>query len=225
MNKPQAYVLLLFILPILGISSAAPSDRELSLLYFFSPSCVHCSAAAPTIRNISREFTVHGLVYGKGEPEPMPFEVRKGDKADSAPYGLRGVPALVVLNKDAVKATFQGESDIKDCVLMLKAFKEGALTTSEAIASGPGSELILTGWLVSRGEYFKNAHFMITDRKQSVRVRPWLPLEAVRSPFRKARPRLMSDVVDKPVALRGSLVKKEQGMEFIVKEETSMEIK
>jgi hypothetical protein len=47
----------------------------------------------------------------------------------------------------------------------------------------------------------------------------------VKSPFKRARPRLMSDVIDKPAVLKGELTGKDQNYLFIVKEEISLDKK
>ena len=204
---------------------AAYGQEDLSLLYFFSPSCSHCTAVAPVVKELSKEFPIQGLVYGKGNPEPMPFEVRKGDKETSKRYGIQGVPNLVVLNKGSVKTIFRGEHEIRDAGVMLSAFRKGALTVSEVTAKGPQQDITITGWVLNKGDYFKNTKFMLTDRRMDIQVKPWLPLEVARSPLRKTRPRLMSDVINKPVALRGNFVKKEEGLEFVVTEELSIGVR
>jgi hypothetical protein len=45
----------------------------------------------------------------------------------------------------------------------------------------------------------------------------------VKSRFKKARPRLMSDVLGKPVMLKGKLTKTEAGLRFEVREDVSLE--
>jgi thiol-disulfide isomerase/thioredoxin len=217
---------IVFILIILSfqVLSAVPQD-DLTVLYFFSANCVHCRNVEPVIRELSREFPVEGLYYGKGRPEPMPFEVRKGDKATASRYDVAGVPVLVVLKNGAMKYTLRGEQDVKDAKAVLSAIRKGALTVSEAIENGPGKSYNVFGWVVSRGEGFKDAKFFLTDRKKNIQLRPWLPIEAVKSPFKSARPRLMSDVVGMPVALKGELTGKDQSYLFTVKEEISLDEK
>jgi thiol-disulfide isomerase/thioredoxin len=215
--------IILVIFPFSFIS-AAPQD-DLTVLYFFSANCVHCRNAEPSIKELSREFPVQGLYYGKDRPAPMPFEVRKGDKATASKYDVTGVPILVVLKNGALRYKIRGEQDVKDARAVLRAFRKGALTVSEAIEKGPGKSYSVFGWVESRGEGFKDAKFFLTDRRKSIPLRPWLPVEAVKSPFKRARPRLMSDVVDRPVALKGELTGNEQAYLFTVNEEISLDEK
>jgi thiol-disulfide isomerase/thioredoxin len=209
---------------IISLSSVcAALQEDLSVLYFFSANCTDCKRVEPAIKEISREFTVQGLLYGKDDPGPMPFDVRKGDKKTSARYGLEGVPALVVLRNGSVKQVIRGEYDIRDARALLRAFRKGAVTVSEAIEQGPQKTYTVAGWIVSRGEYFKNGRFSLTDRKQTIAVKPWLPIEAVRSPLRRTRPRLMSDVINKPVLLEGALTEISDNLQFTVRKEIILE--
>ncbi|MGE5174153.1 MAG: hypothetical protein ACM3MD_10030 [Betaproteobacteria bacterium] len=82
---------------------------------------------------------------------------------------------------------------------------------------------MITGWIVAKGEYFKKAQFFITDRTTELPVKAWLPLEAMKGLFKSKRPRLMSDVVKKPVVLKGSIKKTVTGSIFMVKEEKTPE--
>jgi thiol-disulfide isomerase/thioredoxin len=211
---------LFFIIVIISLSSvSAALHDDLSVLYFFSAHCTQCKRVEPAIKELSREFTVQGLFYGKDDPGPMPFDVRKGDKETSARYGLEGDPALVVLRNGRVKLVIRGEYDIRDARALLRAFRKGAVTVSEAIEEGPQKTYTFAGWIVSRGEYFRNGRFSLTDRKQTIAVNPWLPIEAVKSPFRKTPPRLMSDVINKPVLLEGALTKINDDLQFTVRKE------
>jgi len=98
------------------------------------------------------------------------------------------------------------------------------LTVSEAVEGISQGDVIITGFLLNRGAYFdKNAKFILTDRRKDIHVNPWLPLEAVKSKFKKTRPRLMSDVIGKPVVLKGKLVKTDAGFQLTVKEEVIVE--
>ncbi len=212
------------LLSSLAVVFSAPKNQDLTLLYFFSPSCPHCAAVAPVIKELSKEYPVQGLVYGKGTPQPMPFDVERGNEETSARYGIQGVPALIAFQNDTVRQIFRGEYDIRDARTILRGFLKGALTPSEAAAKGQKSYTI-TGWIINKGEYFKDAHFYLTDRRQSIAVKPWLPLEAVKSLFRKTRPRLMSDVIDKPVILHGDLIKNDDAYLFVVHEEVTAEEK
>jgi hypothetical protein len=149
--------------------------------------------------------------------------VRKGDKKTSARYGLEGVPALVVLRNGSLIQVIRGENDIRDARDLLRAFRKGAMTVSEAVEQGPQKTSNVAGWIVSRGEYFRNGGFFLTDRKQKIAVKPWLPIEAIKSPFRKTRPRLMSDVINKPVLLEGTLTKINDDLQFTVRKEIILE--
>ncbi len=215
---------LFLIITIISLSSVSTAlQDDLSALFFFSATCSHCKSVEPAVKELSREFTIQGMLYGKVDAGPLPFEVRKGDKETAARYGLEGVPALVVLKNGNVKQVIRGEYDIRDARAILRAFRKGALTVSEAVEQRPRKTSKIVGWIVSRGEYFRNVQFSLTDRKQTIAVRPWLPLEAAKSPFSKTRPRLMSDVVDKPVFLEGTLVKVGDNLQFMVGKELNFE--
>jgi thiol-disulfide isomerase/thioredoxin len=215
---------LFVIIAIIALSSLSDAQQDdLSVLYFFSANCTHCKRVEPAIKELSREFTLQGMLYGKADPGPLPFNVLKGDKETSARYGLEGVPALVVLRNGSVKQVIRGEYDIKNARVLLRAFRKGALTVSEAIEQGPGKKYKVVGWIVSRGEYFRNGRFSLTDRKQTFAVKQWLPLEAAKSSFKKTRPRLMSDVIDKPVLLEGELTKINDDFQFTVRKEIIFE--
>jgi thiol-disulfide isomerase/thioredoxin len=193
------------------------------VLYFFSADCASCKIVEPALEELSREFTIQGVLYGKDNVGPMPFDVRKGDKETSDRYGLEGLPALVVLRKGSVIQVIRGEHDIRDARALLRAFRKRALSVSEAVDKGPRKTCNAAGWIVSKGEYFRNGRFFLTDRKKIIAVRPWLPIEAVKSPFRKPRPRLMSDVIDKPVLLEGALTKINDDLQFTVRKEIILE--
>jgi hypothetical protein len=209
---------------IVRMSAAFEGQHEaLRALYFFSATCRHCKQTTPVVSELSREYHIQGFLYGKEDPGSLPFPIKKGTKKDSEQYNLAGVPVLVVLMDGRTKQVLAGEKSIKDARAFLSAFKKGALTVSEAIEIGPKKNYKIAGWIVSRGEYFKDPLFFVTDRKQTIAVRPWLPLEAARSPFKKTRPRLMSDVIDKPVFLEGSLTKNGDNLQFMVGKELSFE--
>jgi thiol-disulfide isomerase/thioredoxin len=215
---------LFVIIVVISLSSVSAAQQdELSALYFFSANCGQCKSVEPAVKELSREFTVQGLLYGKDDPGPMPFDVRKGDKKTSVRYGIEGVPTLVVLKNGSVKLVIRGEDDIRDAQALLRAFRKGAMTVSEAIEQGPQKACTVAGWIVSRGEYFRNGRFSLTDRKQAIAVKPWLPVESIKSPFRKTRPRLMSDVINKPVLLEGTLTKINDDLQFTVRKEIILE--
>jgi thiol-disulfide isomerase/thioredoxin len=215
---------LFVIIVIISLSSvSAALQDDLLVLYFFSANCTHCKRVEPAIKELSREFIVQGLLYGKDDPGPLPFNVRKGDKKTYARYGLEGFPAVVVLKNGSLKQVIRGENDIRDALVFLRAFRKGAITVSEAVVQGPQKTSNVAGWIVSRGEYFRNGGFFLTDRKQTIAVKPWLPIEAVKSPFRKTRPRLMSDVINKPASLEGALTKINDDLQFTVRKEIILE--
>ncbi len=216
----KQFILILFTVVLLcaHIGNASPPD-DLSILYFFSATCPHCTAIEPKVTELSKDFSVQGFYFGREVPGSMPFTVRKGDKSLSDKYDINGVPALVILNKGNMKEIIHGEYDIKDALFILKAFQRGALTVSEAVAKGIQGSSHIVGWIESRGDYFRNAHFFITDRRIMIPISPWLPLETVKSPFKTTHPRLMSDIIGKPVELKGALIKADQTYSFIVKHE------
>ena len=214
----RLFFLFIFLQAFVVASSAGAEDR-LHLLYFFTATCPHCKQATPVVSQLSAHYNIQGIVYGRENPGPLPFPVRQGTREEVNLYHIEGVPSLVVLSGGKVKYVFIGEQSIRDAPVLLNAFRGGALSVSEALAQGPGGDYTMAGWIISRGEYFNDAHFFLTDRKKQVPVQPWLPLEAVKSPFKKARPRLMSDVIDRPVVLKGTLIKSGAGLLFLVKEE------
>lgn len=203
--------------------SASASDDRIQLLYFFSATCPHCTKTTPIVSELSKEYSVQGLVYGKADPGKLSFPVKRGTKKDSKRYALRGVPSLVVLMEGKTRQVFSGAPDIKDSRAFLSAFRKGALTVSESIKKGPQKMYSVVGWMEGRGEYFKNASFVLTDRKQAIVVKPWLPLEAVKSRFNKKRPRLMSDVMNKPIVLEGTLTKSNDEFQFEVSREINID--
>ncbi len=223
MRKAFLSLLILLVSFSLTLFAAAAASDDLNLLYFFSSDCPFCKKIEPIIKDLSREFKMQGLVYGRGRIESIPFEVRKGDEDSSKRYGVESFPALAALINGNVKQIFRGERDIEDVKKFLYAFRKGALSVSEAVTQEQQKIFIIAGWVIVKGDYFKNAQFFITDRETGLPIKAWLPLEAVRSPFRKKRPRLMSDIVNKPVALRGELIKEGQTFRFRVKEEIRLD--
>jgi thiol-disulfide isomerase/thioredoxin len=202
----------------------ANSKSAVHILYFFSSSCPHCIEVQPYVKELSREFHIDGFLAGKGDVKGLPFPVQKGAKEIALQYGIKGVPAMVVLADGVVKLKISGARDIKDIHVILKAFQSGAMTASEALDKVPQTEFILTGWVAHRGPYFDtNAPFVITDRQNDLTVDVWLPIEVVKSPFKKSGPRMMSDVMNKPVVLRGKLIKTDRGRRFRVSEEMKLE--
>lgn len=217
-----AMIMLLLVL-LSWLSADAQQEEALEAYYFFSPACPRCDTVAPVIKELSTIIHMWGVFYGKGNAEPMPFEVRKADKGTLMRYDVHTFPTLAIMKTGAVKQMFMGEQDIKDARLILSAFRKGAWSVSEVIEKKPKNEVGVTGWVVSKGEYFHNSQFYLTDRKQTVLIKPWLPIEAVRSPIRKTRPRLMSDVIDKPVFLEGTVTKIGGKLQFTVGKELSFE--
>jgi thiol-disulfide isomerase/thioredoxin len=218
-NKWLSLVLLLFL-----SRPAFAADVRIQLLYFFSTACPHCKQTTPVVSELSKEFSVQGVLSGKDGPGPLPFPLRKAAKADKEQYGIQGVPTLVVLKDSKTRLVISGERDIKAGRTLIRGIEQGALTVSEAVESLRQGDVIIAGFLVSRGDYFsKNAKFILTDRRKDIYVNLWLPLEAVKSKFKKTRPRLMSDVIGMPVVLKGKLVKIETGFQLTVKEEVIVE--
>lgn len=186
---------------------AAP-DKNIKILYFFSPSCQHCIDAKPFIMNLSKEYNIEGLQLGEGNPPSFPFPVNKGDKAIAQEtYDVRGVPTLVILFDDVYRQKISGMPDIRDAQVIVQGLKSGAMTVTEAMQTVKDREITITGWIIARGLNFQKAQFFITDRKTELSIKAWLPREVVKSPFQERSPRLMSDVIKKPVILKGSIKK------------------
>jgi thiol-disulfide isomerase/thioredoxin len=204
------------------LSSRAQKD-ELSLFYFYSPACSPCNTIAPLIKDLSRDFPVQGFVFGTGKTDPMPFKVKRTDEATLLRYHVDRFPALAVMSHDIVKQLIVGEQDMKDAGLILKAFRKGALSVTDLLAKNPQETTIVTGWVISEGEYFRNAKFILTDRRNSLSLRPWLPLEVMRGPVRAATPRMMSDVINHVVILEGTLTRNDEELQFIVQREITVE--
>jgi hypothetical protein len=177
------------------------------------------------MKELSATLPVQGLLFGKGDVEQMPFEVKRGNKATSQKYGVTGVPSLVILQNGAFRMKINGEQDIKNAPLILKALQRGALSVSEVVEKGSKRRYIVAGWVVSRGEYFRDQRFFLTDRQKTISVKPWLPLEAVKAPLRgrRTRPRLMSDVIDNVVVLEGALTGSGPTGQFVAEREISIE--
>ncbi len=153
----------------------------------------------------------------------FPFPVKPGDKKlAKGIYGVQGVPTLAILIDNVYKQKIAGTPDIQDAKVIVKALAQGAKTVTEAAGTQEG-EITITGWIIAKGEYFKKAQFFITDRKTELPIKAWLPLEAVKSPVSKKRPKLMSDVIRKPVVLKGSIKKTAAGSVFQVKEELGID--
>jgi thiol-disulfide isomerase/thioredoxin len=217
---PSAVFLFAFLLLCIPLITQAGPNAHVKILYYFSMSCRHCFDAKPAVVALSKEFTVEGQNVGDSDATGYPFPVRPGDKKKSKEeYGVKGVPTLVVFIDNERKQNIAGAQDIGDAKFIIKALAKGAKTVTEAVEKKPTGDITLTGWVSAKGEYFKNAQFFITDRKTEVLVRPWLPLEAMRSMARNNKPRLMSDVVRRPVMLRGSMTASANGYLFQVKEE------
>ncbi len=209
---------------IIGIISAysfdaAGKNPNVKILYFFSESCIHCMAAKPSVIDLSKTYDVEGLRFGQGNAQSWPFPVKSADKNIMQAYGVKGYPTLAVLVDGIFKQKIAGTSDVLDAKVIIRALANGAMTVTEAARKDGTGEITITGWISAKGNYFKNAQFSITDRSSELPVSAWLPLEAVKSPFRNKGPRLMSDVIKKPVVLKGSIQKTATGVKFRVKEE------
>jgi len=205
------------------LPAGAQNGEALEAYYFFSSACPRCDTAAPFIKELSNRIHIRGLFFGKGDTEPMPFDVRKADMGTLKHYDVHTFPTLAIMKSGTIKQMFIGEQDIKDARLILKAFRKGAWSVSEVIEKKLQNRYGVTGWVVSKGEYFHDPRVYLTDRRQILLIKPWLPIEAVRSPFRKTRPRLMSDVIDKPVFLEGTVEKIGDKREFTVGKELTFE--
>ncbi len=217
-----------FILIVWTLSAAsfvfAARDHHVKILYFFSASCIHCIEARPAVIELSKEYEIEGLLFNDGSPQSFPFPIKTGDKKTAKEvYGVKGVPTLAVLVDNVYRQKIAGAADIQGAKVIIKALADGAMTVTEAAKKAPDAEITITGWIVAKGEYFKKAQFFITDRTTELPVKAWLPLEVMKSPFRKTRPRLMSDVIKKPVVLKGSIKKTATGGIFQVKEEMNLE--
>ena len=214
----------IFLILILLIA-VSKAEEGIKVLYFFSATCPYCKEATPYVNELSKEFSVEGILFGKEEAKGLSFPVRKGTKEMANRYGVKGVPTLIVLKDGVFKHKIIGVRDIKDARTIIKALEMGAMSVSEAVEKNPEGEFIITGWIINKEDYFeKDSKFFITDRQKEILVNTWLPLEVAKSPFKKQRPRLMSDVVDKPVVLKGRLIRtKEGGIKFHVKEEISLD--
>ncbi len=203
-----------------SLATAAQKAGGLSLLFFFSPTCSHCQRVEPVVNELAASYRIEGMRFGQGEGGAhLSFPVRQGDRSLADKYNIHGVPVLVVLQHGKTRTILRGEGSIRDAPLILGAIREGALTVSEALARGPRRGVFITGWIEGRGFSFRDTRYFLTDRVKAVPVRPWLPREAVKAPFRKERPRLMSDVVDRPTALRGDLVVQGGHVVLVVKKE------
>jgi thiol-disulfide isomerase/thioredoxin len=208
---------LLFIPP----SIQAGQNNHVTILYYFSMTCRHCLDAKPAIVELSRQFTIEGQNVGNVAAEGYPFPVKPADKKKSKEvYKVQGVPTLVVFVNKVHKQNIAGTRDIDDAAVVIKALDHGAMTVTDAAEKAPEGDITVVGWIAVKGEYFNNAQFLITDRKTDLQVKAWLPLEAMKSMVPNAnRPRLMSDVIRKPVVLKGHIIKSATGNLFLVKEE------
>jgi thiol-disulfide isomerase/thioredoxin len=207
----------IFWLVLLSSLVYAGQGRNVEILYFFSPSCHHCIDAKPFIMDLSKTYNIQGLSFGEGPPPSFPFPVEKGDKTIARDtYDVKGVPTLGILIDGVYRQKISGMPDIRDAQVIIKGLKNGAMTVSEAVHSSKESEITITGWIVARGVNFQKAKFFITDRKTELSIKPWLPLEVVKSPVHKIHPKTMSEVIRKPVILRGSIRKNSTGSKFFI---------
>lgn len=204
------------------LPSFAEETHDIRLLYFFSSKCPHCREVMPLLIQLSNAYPVQGY-YPRTENRPdVPFPVEPGRRDLQKKYDVPGVPSLVVLVNGAVKQKIAGSVNIGHAPKLLQGFRLGALTVSEAVKSSQGNPIMMTGILTMQGAVFgrEKAVYYLTDKTTTLQVNPWLPAEAVKSRFAKKRPRLMSDVVDKVVLLRGSVEHSADGKtRFIVSEE------
>lgn len=199
----------------------AAAHDHVKILYYFSMTCRHCLDAKPAVLNLSRKYAVEGQNVGDIPAQGYPFSVKAADKKQSKDvYKVAGVPTLVVFIDDVLRLNIAGSQDIGDAEVIIRALDRGAMTVTEAAEKTSEGEITVVGWVSAQGEYFRNARFFITDRKTDLQIKPWLPLEAMKSmaPNSK-RPRLMSDIIRRPVLLKGSVTKTSAGKIFTVKEE------
>jgi thiol-disulfide isomerase/thioredoxin len=211
MDPKKVFCLFLVFLPVTLLPASG-----LRVLFLFTPKCPHCRATIPFMNNLSKKYIVEGIVFGNGDIPEVKFPLTKGTKDMAERFGLKKVPYLVVLEDGRQRLAVSGRRDIMDIEVILRGISQGALLPSEIKNIG-AKEFVLTGWLIHRGEYFKkDSGFFITDRKTSIEVLPWLPLEAVKSPFKAKRPKTMSDLIGRPLILKGRLDERDR---FIVKEE------
>jgi hypothetical protein len=204
-------------------TSVPTVTSRMHIRYYFSTDCSQCERSKSFVSELSREYPVDGMWSGNKHPGPVRFSLKKSTQADKERYIVTDEPTIVILKDGLARQVIRGELDILSSRTIIKGIEQGALTVSEAIEQGPKKKYKIAGWIVSRGEYFKESLFFVTDRKQSIAVRPWLPLEAARSSFKKTRPRLMSDVIGKPVFLEGTLTKNGDNLQFMVGKELSFE--
>ena len=199
---------------------SAGQNSHVKILYYFSVSCKHCIAAKPSIIALSKEFNIEGRNAGTTAAAGYPFPVKTADKKIAKEvYGIQGVPTLAVLINGAFKQKIAGTPDIQDAAVIIKALSGNALTVTEAAEKAPEGDIIVTGWIVARGASLNKVRYFITDRRTDLPVKVWLPIEAMKGLVQNKRPRLMSDVVKKPVVLKGGIQKTSTGNVFVVKEE------
>ncbi len=212
--------IILFMAPVQEIHSAEASYH---LLYFYSGFCPHCRKTTPVIADIAGEIPVQGLYYAKDKPEKQPFPVRPGTRQERDKFGLRGVPSVVILEKDKIRLSLSGEQDVLVVKKMLKALKAGALTVSEATESIVQKELLLTGWLGASGDQSgQHTRYYLTDRKKILTLTSWPPREEGKRALNGRQWRLLK-MVNRPILLKGSLSKQGNGLHFIVREEIPIE--
>jgi thiol-disulfide isomerase/thioredoxin len=217
---PLIALLSLLLLFISSSVDHAAENHHVKILYFFSLTCPDCLEAEPAVIALGREYSVEGRNLGTKSEQGYPFPVKMyGKEHAKKVYGIKEIPSIAVLIDGRYRQTIEGTSDIKDARRIIKALSSGAITVTEATKKETDAELTVTGWVIVKGEYFKNVRFILTDRTTELQVKAWLPLEAMKSPMKKAMPRLMSNVIRKPVVLRGNLTQADTGGLFIVKEE------
>lgn len=209
--------LLLIILSTTGEVPAANS--RIQILYFFSATCPPCEQSTPVVSELSKDYPVEGIVFGDEVSGHLPFTVRKGTRDDKKLYAAHTVPSLVVLKDGKIRQVLNNGIDIASCRTILKGVERDALTVTEAVLDRSQKTKIVMGWIKSKGEYFKGAQIFLTDRRNAIEVKPWLPLEATKSPVNNKRPRLISDVIDKQVILEGAISKTGGNVIFNVEKE------
>ncbi|HUL01096.1 MAG TPA: hypothetical protein VLX29_09590 [Nitrospirota bacterium] len=221
---PFAGLLFILLTALIPSHVCAAQDNTVKILYFFSPSCKHCNEAKPFIINLSKVFSMEGLRFGEGDTPSFPFPVKQGDKSIAeGTYDVKGVPTLAILIDGVYRQKISGMPDIQDALVIVKGLKNGAMTITEATQTLKNGEITITGWIIARGIDFKKAQFFITDRKTELSVKAWLPREVVKSPVQKKRPRFMSDVIKKPVILKGIIKRNNSENIFFVTQEVLLD--
>ncbi|MDA8101033.1 MAG: thioredoxin family protein [Nitrospiraceae bacterium] len=215
-HKGGSFGSLLFLSLLLGLLAMIPgpvsAGGKLRLLYFFNTSCSHCNAVAPLVKELSKTYPTEGWISSPQDIKGYPFPVKVGSKDLAQKYGIQGVPTIVVLRNDKPCVKIAGERDIRNAKAMLHFLNAGALTITEAMESGKSGEIFVAGWISSPVNIIDGrVPLFLSDRVKKIRVKPWLPLGEDGGSRQKKSARTMSEVLNKPVALKGVIEKDAQG--------------